>query len=449
VNEQKFAPHGSLALNPSAFGLAFGLARPPENEDRNGFVIIGIYGPLMNREDLFFDSYEGIRSRVAAAMAKTPRGVVLALDSPGGQVAGLFETVRSIRQMADRSKVPLYAFVENQATSAAYALACATQRIGITPAASVGSIGVIDSLIDATDAQKQMGLRIQLITSGNRKSDGGSGQPSYQAINAAGERVSQVADLFFDLVSQARGVSVEDVRAMDAGILIGQRAVDARLADQVTTLDEFLAAIDSAAPRTETVMADDDKKSPMDEVRATLKKMAEGDSDEAKRARKALAALDEEPHGDEGNAKKAEEPPAKNDAKAKDAPPPAKKDDDGDDAKAIAKQALAHAEAAERNTLLATRHDFGPEERATLESAPLAVVRNAVKSWPKRALPKPAAAATATGTRGEGQGEETAARLPPAEKRALDLAMGLIEQKPGIEEQGNRLVLGAMVPVKK
>jgi ClpP class serine protease len=459
MNEQRFAPHGPLAVAPRAFGLSFALSGPPANEQRGGVSIVGIRGPLVNRIDPFFDSYEAIKSRIAAAMEDTPRGVVLSLDSPGGVVAGMFEAVREIRDMAAKANVPLYAFVENQATSAAFALACACGFIAMPAAASVGSIGVIDALIDTTDAQKAAGIRIQLIKSGNRKTDG-SGSPTDDAIVATKGRVNAVAEIFFNLVAASRGLPVEEVRALDADTFVGAEAVGRKLADQVMTLDELLAAVAVGTvetPKGETTMK---ATKGYEDAIAALRKCAEGDDEEAAKARKMLKAeLAEddapakEPDGDE--AKKAEgDEDKKESSKAEDAPAPEEKKDDKDEAKAMAVAArLDRLEAAQlasdRAALLATRPDLEPEMRKVLASASLDVVRDAVKTLPKRAIVKPAAEAMATGTRGEGQGDQgSVGRLPPAEKLALDVAMGLVASAPTVEHDGTKLKLGVYAPVK-
>ena len=74
--QQRYAPHNALALNPKAFGLVFDAhtAKPPELTD-NGVAVLTIRGPLMHHHDFFFDSYEAIKGRLAAALELQPRFV--------------------------------------------------------------------------------------------------------------------------------------------------------------------------------------------------------------------------------------------------------------------------------------------------------------------------------------------------------------------------------------
>ncbi|HSN30630.1 MAG TPA: S49 family peptidase [Kofleriaceae bacterium] len=456
---QRFSPAGLCAIDPRSFFFFFDGPSAPENVARDdGTVIVSIRGPLEHHAG-WFDSYDAITARVQAAIEARPRAIVLSIDSPGGLTAGNIDSAQEIRKLCADARVPLYAFVDGNATSAAYALACAAERIAVSPTGMVGSIGVIAEIRDARAQAEMFGVNVRVLTSGARKADG---HPMVELTDAAAaalqKQINGLASVFFEHVASSRGMGVDAVAALEAAQFMGAEAVSIGLADEVKTLDAMLAAIAAgefkAADAAGVKTMNPKSSKAYDEAIAALRKAAEGDDEEATKAKRMLKAelaeddapaKKDEPDGDES--RKSEDGPKK-DAKSEDAPPP-KKDDDGDEAKAMAAKALATAEATARDVLLASRPDFSAEERATLEKASMEVVRDAVKSWPRRALPKPAAAATATGTRGEGQGDESASRLPSSEKRALDLAMGLVEQKLGVEEQGNRLVLGAMVPVKK
>lgn len=459
-SREKFAPLGPCAIDPRAFGMMFMVACAPENVVRDdGTHVVAIRGPLMHHDGIF-DSYDAIGLRVLGAIEAGARAIVLSIDSPGGLVSGCFDTAAEIRALCESSRVPLFAYVDGQATSAAYALACAASRIVAPLTGVVGSIGIIAEVVDATAQAAASGVQVRLVTSGARKADGhplgGMSDASIAAIQAS---VDAQAAVFFDHVASSRGLGVDVVAGLEAGTAMGASAVALGLADEVMTLEQMLAAIAGGtfgasadvAGAGATTMAS----KAYEEAIAALRKAAADDKDPeaAKRARRMLKAeLAEddappakEPDGDEA-------PPAKkdDDAAAPCPPPPAKKDDE--DAKAgatalaevramRAEQKLA-AEAAERVQLLATRPDLEPELRASLAKAPLATVRDMVATLPKRALPKPAAAVSAVGTRGEGQGDGEASRLPPAEKLALDTAMGLVDAKAETVMVGNKLTFG-------
>jgi hypothetical protein len=273
-------------------------------------------------------------------------------------------------------------------------------------------------------------------------------------------------------------MSVEQVRALEAGTFIGNDALAQGLVDEVATLDDLMttAATGSVPAKDGSAQAANGEKKMSklyEDAIAGLRKAAESDdAEEAKKAKRMLQAeLAEDSDGDSDKPEPKKEDakaddsdgdgsdePKKEDAKAEgDAPAmPPKKDED---AKAMAARAIAKvesfeaaqakaAEVSERRELLATRPDFSQEVLATLANASIETVRGAVKTWPRGPARKPAAAISAIGTRGDGQGDGEASHLPPAEKLALDRAMGLVDEKPGVRADGNRLILGEFMPVK-
>jgi len=469
--QQRFVPHGALAIHPKAFGALFDVigATPPTLSDV-GVAVVSVRGPLMHHADYCFDSYEGLKARMREALALNPRAILLDIDSPGGLVSGAFDTARELRAMCNTANVELRAHVEAQATSAAYAMASAASWIGVSRSASIGSIGVIDTLIDATAQNEMNGVKVQLVTSGARKADGNPDAPlNADAIAATQERVESLARMFFELVvDHGWGGDVESVAALEAAVLTGEQAVAAGLASAIATRQQSLA-LDALAPdaeATETGTGETQMATPMEDAVASLRKMAEGDNEEdAKRARAALASLEsdddesaEDDEKDESAEDDKEDEPAEDDEKDESA------EDDKEDAKAsasalrIATQALAKVHtmeanaakaraSAERAELIASRADFGDDLIAVLSSpkTPLATVREMCANLAKgpTRTGRSAAAAMATGTRGATQGDGSASRLAPEHKSALDLQMGLVKMTTETVSDSHRLTFGA------
>jgi ClpP class serine protease len=266
-----------LAIDPRALKYErevgreafFWLFGPPVKEtERVGEVaVVHVRGPLEHHSDGYSDSYDSILCRVRDAFSGVDvskayerrnywrqdyeplepcpaAAVVLCLDSPGGVVAGLNDTVRSLRQASKAAKRPLVAFVNEMATSAAYALACSCSEIVVPASGILGSIGVISTMVDVTAADKADGLRFVTITSGERKADGHPHVPiSDAAIKAETARVEKLADQFYRLVRTSRGLSLDTIQRFQAGIFLGQQAARAGLADSVMSYDEFMATL--------------------------------------------------------------------------------------------------------------------------------------------------------------------------------------------------------------
>lgn len=438
---RRYERTGVLAVNPGAFTMIFAGDPVQEPSEIDGVPVVSINGPLEHHAGMWCDNYDAITQRVAKALEGPAPGVVLRVDSPGGLVSGCMETARALRAMADVAKKRLVVYVDGQATSAAYALACVADHVVLPATGTVGSIGVISAMMDATAANEAAGLRVAMVTSGARKADGNPDVPlTADALAATQDVVDTLAALLFEHVAAHRpALTVDAIRDLQAGLVIGARAVALGLADAVGSINDALALArgEQAAPpqESETTMA-----TSMEDAIAALRAAAEGDDEEmAARAARALKAMDgeDEPDGDEPK------------PDAEDAPEPEPKKDDEDDssAKALATKALATAERAERMQLLATRPDISPKLRASLENAPTATIRAVLDATPRVSVKPPT---EVKATRGEGQGAESGtSRLPATEKSALDARMGLASTERKVVYTGNKLILGATVPTTK
>lgn len=460
---RRFERSGFLAIDPKAFLELFIAAEaPPENVEIGDVVAVDIRGPLETRGTGWCDSYEAIRARVAAACESGAAGVVLRIDSPGGEAQGCFEAAREIRAMCAAAGKPLAAFVDGRACSAAYALASAAELIVLSDTATVGSIGVLSMRTDYSAMNASRGVRVAFIASGAHKTDGHPDAPITEAeLKAEQQTVDSLAGVFFQLVADHRGMDPKAIAQLDARVLHGALAVQSGLADEVGTFGSLLARMAAGGNWRSSMTA-------YEKARKALEEAAQGEDPNAKAAQRALAALDAADGGGDDDAPADDKPDAA-DGDTDDQTTAADGDatDDQDpDATApaapgttaasggdtIALQALAEvhklkAQIAqrdardERERLIATRNDFAPEMVAALRKAPLKTVREMVATLPKG---KPVAASTSTTpttpttsprasagdparppTLGSGQGDGTAAQLPPDAKQDLDRRMGL------------------------
>lgn len=221
--------------------------RRPYTVTENGIALVPVVGLLVNRSGQIdadstpLRSYAAIRSDLRMAMADPKvRGVVLDINSPGGEAAGVFELAREIVAMRDRK--PIIAAVNAYAFSAAYAIAASSSHITILQGGGVGSIGCIAVHIDQTAKDAKDGLAYEFIQAGAKKSDGSSHKPLSDGARAdITAVVERLYDLFVQQVAESRGLPVEAIRATEAGTFFGPDALAQRLAHQLGTLDDAVA----------------------------------------------------------------------------------------------------------------------------------------------------------------------------------------------------------------
>src|SRR5690606_8103281 len=102
----------------------------------------------------------------------------------------------------------------------------------------------IDMIVDHSEANAKAGYAVHIVKSGDRKADGVPHVPTEEAAIAARQAtVDDFAALFFDLVSEHRPLSTDEIRALEAGVFPGARAVAAGLADRVEAYPDFFARV--------------------------------------------------------------------------------------------------------------------------------------------------------------------------------------------------------------
>lgn len=243
------APFAAEENPPSGAPLAM-LAKPGERPDecryaqvRDGIAVISVSGPIFQRESWY---YGGCSSEALARdldrMLESPsvRGIILNINSPGGTINGTPELAEAI--FAGRARKPVKAYVGGAGCSGAYYLAAAASEIIMNRGAWVGSIGVISRFFDTKKFDEKLGLReIEIVSSGAPKK---SPDPATDAGRAQIQQfLDDLEDVFVADVARFRGVSEEKVRT-DYGqgdVMVGERAIEAGLADRLGTLEGLLA----------------------------------------------------------------------------------------------------------------------------------------------------------------------------------------------------------------
>lgn len=249
------SPYDILAMRDGAWDFLFAPEKNTEIVLDRGVAIVTVAGPLEHHPSWLWDSYDEITERVeSAAREDEALAIVLHVDSPGGDANGLIEAHKRIRRIRAKYDKPIYAYSDEQMSSAAYGIGSAADEIYLPETGSAGSIGAITSLEDRTKANAKAGIVRRVIATGKRKGDGDPNKPmTKDVIDAVQERVDYIGNAFFRSVAKARGLSVSAVRALEAEVFQGKNAVKAGIADGVMGWDAFLAKVrdDVGAPDAE------------------------------------------------------------------------------------------------------------------------------------------------------------------------------------------------------
>jgi protease IV len=206
-------------------------------------VLVGLRGekPWLGRAHLVRLSVQGLitedrklNERVnKLADNDSVKGLIVAIDSPGGSVAGGEGLHDAIARIA--AKKPVVAVMGGTAASAGYMVAVPAARIFAREGTVTGSIGVLLATGEVSGLLKSIGVNAEAITSGPLKD-----QPSLtRPLSAQGRDVLQglvmdMYDQFVGMVAKGRHMDAARVRELaDGRAYTGRQALQLGLVDAI------------------------------------------------------------------------------------------------------------------------------------------------------------------------------------------------------------------------
>ena len=210
-------------------------------------AVVPVYGSLVNRTHGLdamsgLTTYDSIRNDFRAALDSNADAIMLDVDSPGGEASGVLDLSDEIYKA--RGEKPIYAVANESAFSAAYAIASAADKIFLSRTGHVGSIGVIAVHQDKSVANEKAGVKYTTIFKGDRKVDLSPNAPlSDEAKMMLEDEVADHYDLFVKTVARNRGIPEAQVKATQAGMFMGEKAVKNNLADEVLAFSDVQSRI--------------------------------------------------------------------------------------------------------------------------------------------------------------------------------------------------------------
>lgn len=172
------------------------------------------------------------------------KAVLLRVNSPGGEAAASDMIHQEILRFRQRTGKPVVACLMGLATSGGYYVACAADRIVASPSTVTGSVGVIMQFMNAEGLYGKIGLRTEVIKSGEVKDIGSFSRAMtpeeraiLQQINAA------LYARFQEVVRRGRaGMTDEQAAAIaDGRIVSAAEALQLNMVDAVGYPDDALA----------------------------------------------------------------------------------------------------------------------------------------------------------------------------------------------------------------
>lgn len=179
--------------------------------------------------------------------------ILLQLDTPGGQAAGISEFADRIK--ASNKKV--IAYIDSQCASAGYWIASACDEIIANKMAMIGSLGVVFAMQDTSEADAKNGIKnIEIVSnvSPKKRPDITSKEGQSQIQKWA----DSLGSLFIEAVADFRGVSVETVLAKfgQGDMFLAEEALNVGMIDRLGDFETLIEEIqsNSAAKSTKNLL---------------------------------------------------------------------------------------------------------------------------------------------------------------------------------------------------
>ncbi len=192
---------------------------------------ISVTGVLTNKPDfmaMLFGGGNTTYADIVSAIGTAEQDpliekIELAIDSPGGEFAGLFDLI----EVMEAANKPITAMVSNMAASAAYAIAAASDTIvARNQSARFGSVGImVDMRLDANK------VSITSTNAPNKRPD----ISTDEGVATVRAELDEVHDLFAASIANGRKTSVDKVNAGfgQGGMFLAEEALKRGMIDSV------------------------------------------------------------------------------------------------------------------------------------------------------------------------------------------------------------------------
>jgi len=170
------------------------------------------------------------------------KGIIIKINSPGGSSATSQEIYEMVKWVKNKYKKPIFVAMGSVAASGGYYVAIAADSIFALPSTLTGSIGVIMDFPQWEKALNKIGLKMNVIKSGELKD---SGSP-YREFTENDKKyfqslVNDVYEQFIQDVSKSRDISLEEVKKLANGqVFTGRQAYKYKLIDKIGTTQDAI-----------------------------------------------------------------------------------------------------------------------------------------------------------------------------------------------------------------
>lgn len=226
--------------------------------DVSGIIGTTLKPGLLEREgDILSRVYYRLEK---AAEDKRVKGIILRLDTPGGEVTASDILYNEILNFKKKSGVPVVALMMGVAASGGYYVASASDYIIAHPSTITGSIGVISLFPNLEELFAKIGLKMTVIKSGMMKDSGSAFRDmTEEEQNVFQKIIDEMYQNFLDVVYAHRKdhlTKEELTKIADGRVYTAVQAQRLKLIDEIGYFDSaFQKVLDLANLKQAKVIA--------------------------------------------------------------------------------------------------------------------------------------------------------------------------------------------------
>lgn len=214
--------------------------------NNNKIAIIEVFDSLVSKNgagESGFTSYAAIEDKIKLAIQLGATKIGFYIDSPGGEVSGIFGLTSLIHSLPSIYGVETFSFTDGQACSAAYAIMSSTQRAYSSETGLIGSIGALMTLISTEEADKQKGHSFTILRSKQKKALYNQHEAITQEVIDKSLSLLNIADHNFNkaVALYRPTLSIEDIIKLEGDFFPSEEALKLKLIDfTASSIDEVI-----------------------------------------------------------------------------------------------------------------------------------------------------------------------------------------------------------------
>jgi protease-4 len=209
-----------------------GLRKDIGGGDKDHTAVVDVVGMIADDKPANADAI--IKSLRKAVKDEHTKGVILHANSPGGspvQSHYVYEEIRKLKK--EYPKIPIYAVVGDICASGCYYIASASDKIFVSQASLVGSIGVIMDGFGFVETMQKFGIERRVLTAGAHKAMLDPFSPRKEDETRFMQNLlEQVHQQFIKAVKDGRGDRLKDSPDVFSGLVwTGEEGIKLGIAD--------------------------------------------------------------------------------------------------------------------------------------------------------------------------------------------------------------------------